>query len=75
MEKEIGKLKRYEKNEKNMMRVIRKNRREENGESKGYEGIEVNKVELIDEDWKDKEIIENESEEWEKEMEIGEKKG
>lgn len=75
MASELGAFPDYERNAKNMLRVIRNHRRAAHGLSDGYEKLSVNPVPLEAEDCPSQELIEHARAAWDKALELGEKHG
>src|SRR5690606_24552983 len=75
MASELGAFPDYERNAKNMLRVIRNHRRAAHGLTDGYENLSVNPVPLQAEDCPSQELIEHARAAWDKALELGEKHG
>ncbi len=72
---ELGPFAGYERNEKNMLRVIRNHRRAAYGETKGYEGLAVKPVPLDHANIPDKNLAELAKSSWDTALELGERCG
>ncbi|MDP3371779.1 MAG: vitamin B12-dependent ribonucleotide reductase [Candidatus Paracaedibacteraceae bacterium] len=75
MAKEHGPFKGYIKNREDMLRVIRNHRKAAYGESKGYEGLTINPIPLIEKDCSFKELVKSARNSWDQALKLGEKHG
>jgi len=72
---ELGAFPEYDKNAKDMLRVIRNHRRAAYGEDTGYEALNTNPVALDHASCPDKTLIERAQKAWDRALELGEKNG
>ncbi|MAO54475.1 MAG: ribonucleoside-diphosphate reductase, adenosylcobalamin-dependent, partial [Rhodospirillaceae bacterium] len=75
MASELGTFPGYEENADPMLRVIRNHRRAAHGETKGYEGLEVNPVPLVAKDCPDAALSKAAAKAWDLALEGGEAHG
>ncbi len=73
--RERGPFAGYQKNEKDMLRVIRNHRRAAHGEAEGYEGLAVRPVPLDHASCPDQEIVTLARVSWDEALRLGEKHG
>lgn len=75
MAKEVGAFEGFEKNKKDMLRVMRNHRRAAFGEAQGYEKISINPVALIAKDCSVKGLVDAAKACWDEAVAFGEKHG
>jgi len=75
MAKELGAFSGYAKNREDMLRVIRNHKRAAYGESKGYEGLTITPVPLLEKECSLKELIQAARTVWDSALKLGEKYG
>ena len=75
MAKELGAFSGYAKNREDMLRVIRNHKRAAYGESKGYEGLTISPVPLLEKECSIKELIKSARTAWDDALKLGEEHG